>query len=1693
MKKHWLVILAVMLVASAFAQRYEVVAYQEDFESGENGWTHYDGAVSPNDWHVFDYGGPQGNAWWMGDPSLASGGNIGGYYNHQYLVLDTPARTLTAANATLTFKMRLGLEDPGASGGYDGWDSANVRISTNGGTTWSVLTNPTPTYDFANSYAFGFEHGEGMGIPGWGGIVTNWTPVTFNLAAYIGQSVMIRFAFASDPAYSTAQQANMFGFMVDDIAFGGYTNNGVDDGQMVSSSLVPLGGDYWHIATDPTAPSPSHVMKNQNAQGSYSNNMLNYLVSPSITLPSSGEIWCDFQIMGSFSAAGTFPDVDYWGWEISPDNGTVWNAMSNPYGLATGTNYVYSDAPTVWASMIQSYSLDGVISDYAGQTVKFRWYFKSNATITEGPGIMIDDFKIFNDVFVAPPENLVATVNGSDVTLNWDAPGSGGGGGEEGWLHYDGDPSNNSVGTDGASDFDVAAKWNAMGETNSIYPYVGMNITKIQFIPAEANCEYSVRVWTGATNALVVDQLVSNPILNGWNEIVLDTPFTIPAGTQIMAGYRCNTQAGFPAGADAGPAIDGFGNMIRLGGWSTLLTLAPTLDYNWNIRVYVADADGREYVLGELPQNDTVMNGSLSAHTLRTTRTSAYRIYRDGIMIDEVGPTVLTYVDNNVAGGTHNYYVTAMYDANESPASNIATVFVMPSTTTEGLHDDGTAEQGLTVGSSRQMAVLHDQFAGPVTLKFAKVYVHNVSTASIIVRAYAVAENGLPGATLVQVQYPGPNVVQGWNYIPFPDTVVPEGNFFLAILETPNASSIGVDTNNSGFSYVNMGASWTPYADGEIMIRAIVYTESVDDLYPPSNLRANAVGNDVHLAWNAPEPPPPGEWITWCNPDVLGNGIGTGGVVTFDVAHLFDHADLAPYMGSTLTHVGFVPNEVNCVYTLKVWTGGTATTPGPMVHSQVVPTPTIGAWNEVLLTTPIPVPATGNLWFGYEVNTQTGHPAGCDDGPMVPGKGNIMNFNGWTTLNQVSASLTYNWLIQGYLDHNRALVRMPDPIYEAPRAPQSGRLAMQVNPNASIASAKNYNRALIGYKLFRDGNLVATIPNPATLAYIDADLALGTYSYTLTAFYNSGESIPIGPVEVTLESLAAPADLAATVDGNDVSLSWTNPAPPQPGEWISWSNNTEIGNSIGTNAAASFDVAHRYEASDLTQHVGGALTQVKFAPMYADCIYTVKIWTGGTATAPGTLVHSQVVSNPAINDWTTAILTNPITIAAGTQYWIGYGVNTQGGHPAGCDDGPMVPGKGNIMNFQGWTTLDQLNASLTYNWLIQGFVAQGRSLKAIELPAIVEAPLPAATGQLSSHFNVQARDSRAVHMGYKVYRNGTAIAEINDPLVVTFVDNNVPNGDYIYGVSARYNTGESAPATVNVNVNLQLAPVVLEDSFETYADFATEFGHWTLIDQDNSETYGFTGITFPGSGSPMAYIIFNPSQTVPPITDVLPHTGSKMAASFAAVTPPNKDMLISRRINLGTNSSLKFYARSHTTNYGMERFRVGVSTMPIILPQGFQYITGAEDVQAPATWTEYMYDLSAYDGQDVYIAIRCTSNDAFVFYVDDFSVHTDGGTGSEDPTAPVLVTELKGNYPNPFNPETTISFSTKEAGPVALEIYNVKGQLVKKLVNEDKAAGNHTVVWNGTDLNNRPVSTGVYFYKMNAGKYSSTRKMIMMK
>ncbi len=85
------------------------------------------------------------------------------------------------------------------------------------------------------------------------------------------------------------------------------------------------------------------------------------------------------------------------------------------------------------------------------------------------------------------------------------------------------------------------------------------------------------------------------------------------------------------------------------------------------------------------------------------------------------------------------------------------------------------------------------------------------------------------------------------------------------------------------------------------------------------------------------------------------------------------------------------------------------------------------------------------------------------------------------------------------------------------------------------------------------------------------------------------------------------------------------------------------------------------------------------------------------------------------------------------------------------------------------------------------------------------------------------------------------------------------------------------------------------------------------------------------------------------------------------------------------------------------------------------------------------------------------------------------------------------NYPNPFNPKTTISFTLAKGSNVSLDVYNIKGQKVKSLTNSHYDNGTHSVNWNGTDNHNKFVSTGIYFFKLSSGNETKMKKMLLIK
>ncbi len=89
--------------------------------------------------------------------------------------------------------------------------------------------------------------------------------------------------------------------------------------------------------------------------------------------------------------------------------------------------------------------------------------------------------------------------------------------------------------------------------------------------------------------------------------------------------------------------------------------------------------------------------------------------------------------------------------------------------------------------------------------------------------------------------------------------------------------------------------------------------------------------------------------------------------------------------------------------------------------------------------------------------------------------------------------------------------------------------------------------------------------------------------------------------------------------------------------------------------------------------------------------------------------------------------------------------------------------------------------------------------------------------------------------------------------------------------------------------------------------------------------------------------------------------------------------------------------------------------------------------------------------------------------------------------------ELEQNFPNPFNPTTSIKFGLPTKSHVSITVYNLLGQEITSLVNEELSAGTHTTEWNGRDKSNTEVASGIYFYKLIAGDFVDTKKMMLVK
>ncbi|MCK4511038.1 carboxypeptidase regulatory-like domain-containing protein, partial [bacterium] len=149
-----------------------------------------------------------------------------------------------------------------------------------------------------------------------------------------------------------------------------------------------------------------------------------------------------------------------------------------------------------------------------------------------------------------------------------------------------------------------------------------------------------------------------------------------------------------------------------------------------------------------------------------------------------------------------------------------------------------------------------------------------------------------------------------------------------------------------------------------------------------------------------------------------------------------------------------------------------------------------------------------------------------------------------------------------------------------------------------------------------------------------------------------------------------------------------------------------------------------------------------------------------------------------------------------------------------------------------------------------------------------------------------------------------------------------------------------------------------------------------------------------------------------------------------------------------------------------------------------------------SNWTEVTIDLDSYVGTSDFKVRFILDSDGWVqrdgWYVDDIHVFADQPTGVDDGGTPLKL--LVGNYPNPFNPTTSVRYTVPRAGPVDLRVYDASGRLVRTLVETaSHDAGRHSASWDGRDESGVEVATGVYFVRLTADSQSASSRMVLLK
>jgi hypothetical protein len=857
------------------------------------------------------------------------------------------------------------------------------------------------------------------------------------------------------------------------------------------------------------------------------------------------------------------------------------------------------------------------------------------------------------------------------------------------------------------------------------------------------------------------------------------------------------------------------------------------------------------------------------------------------------------------------------------------------------------------------------------------------------------------------------------------------------------------------------------------------------------------------------------------------NSIGAADA-TFIVAANFNDAIAGGYVGQPITKVRFyiayptVGNTVN----VKIYGAGT-TTPGAELHSQQA-TITANSWNEVVLSTPVNIPA-GGVWVGYEGlagPTGTQFFAGCDAGPNHP-EGQWIYFNAvWQKLTVLNATLTYNWNI-------RAVV-----LTSGPGGP--------ANPNPAN-----------GARVFPVRHPYITWENPAGITF--NKVYFGTDSAAVTSF--------------------SPTALVYNGSPSNIATSYNNAADLLPNTKYFWRVVEFAGSDSSAGVVWNFSTANIFTvlSEDFNSTTAGQ------RPLDWSGTLAV-VATGGVSNSPRLTRNIYGTTANATGDFTTPA----VSLTANAKLTFEYRVVNWSSYPAtatpaenfgyifwiSTDGVNFTPfdtigyGGNHVVSTSYATKTYQLNAyaGQTIQVKFTGVTLNSGDYYAdfdnfyIGTPAATLNPPSGLTasnnlyGQIKLNW-VAPPPSTNTFQTYLVYRGETFV---DSTAQTTFTDMGMPLATNVeYSVKSKYAEGVSVASNVATGVALDPGNFLIIQDFELGGTLPIG---WAVVDNNsdgttwapyNSTTYNHTtggtyslSVSYNTATPKDDYVFSQPlylssdssynlkfwyriaSVTWPEDMKVVLATSQTAAGVVATILdmPGMSNITFAEHVGyfnapVSGTYYLGFHAYSIADQFRIAIDDISLERIPFIPVELTLFKVKAEGNSVNLTWS------TATETNNKGFEVERKSGELFesIAFVDGFGTTTESknysftdnnlasgtfvyrlkqidydGTVSYSQEIEVEVTipeqySLSQNYPNPFNPITKIEFSLASESKVTMKIFNTLGEEVATIVNTSMPAGNHSVNYDATKMN-----SGVYFYSieasgLNGSEFRSVKKMVLMK